>query len=161
MDASIHAQCFNSMARSAEGWCANCHSFDHISGSCPWRPPIKRPAPSTLTGPPAKRGAPMTSAGAIICIKFNRASKCRGAHPYQHATSLENRQEGRGPTSKTETELPHINRGGVLSTIFTLIMYAYKSVAHTMCAIAVVFYGRKKIIIIIINFFFFLLQGLH
>ncbi len=61
---------------------------------------------------------------------------------YQYATSLENRQEGRGPRSKTETELPHINRGGVLSTIF--ITYNVCTVAHTMCAIAVVFYRRKN-----------------
>ncbi len=54
VDVSTHAQCFNGMVRSAEG-CVNCHSLDHISGSCPWRP-HKRPSGAT-PGPPAKRGS--------------------------------------------------------------------------------------------------------
>ena len=35
--AGLHAQCFNGMAKSAEGWCCYCHSLDHIS---PAGPPI-------------------------------------------------------------------------------------------------------------------------
>ena len=38
VDAGLHAQCFNGMARSAEGWCHYCHFLDHISDSCPVKP---------------------------------------------------------------------------------------------------------------------------
>ena len=86
VDASIHALCFNGMAKSTEGWCFNCHSLDHISESCPWRPPSKRPSVSTPTIPPAKWGAPMSN-GPIICIKYNKycgdckyGPKCRFSH---------------------------------------------------------------------------------
>lgn len=49
IDASLHTQCFHSMALSSESWCSLCHSVDHLKSSCPLKPqgslPIKRPAP--------------------------------------------------------------------------------------------------------------------
>lgn len=96
VDSSIHAQCFNGMAKSTEGWCRFCHSLDHLLESCPVKPidppSAKRKNPNA-TYPPPKRGAMASN----ICIKFNRyngecsfgpscrylhiCSRCRASHP--------------------------------------------------------------------------------
>jgi len=38
VDAEIHVQCFNNIAKSLEGGCHYCHSLDHISDSCSVKP---------------------------------------------------------------------------------------------------------------------------
>ena len=71
VDAGLHAQCFNGMARSGEGWCRYCHSLDHISDSCPVKPMEQSKGrllnPSTPPHPPKRWASP---AGLPICKKW-------------------------------------------------------------------------------------------
>ena len=92
LDGGLHAQCFNTgMALNAEGWCKWCHSMDHLSTHCPFKPPAsKRPAyqpptsSSTAPNPPNSMGG----ANSPICGEYNKSqwgecmfgSKCK----YQH-----------------------------------------------------------------------------
>ena len=86
VDAGLHAQCFNGMAKSAEGWCRYCHSIDHISDSCPVKPmeQSKRRLPNPSTPPPKCWASP---AGPPICKKYNKyngdcnfGSSCKFLH---------------------------------------------------------------------------------
>ena len=102
IDASLHAQCFNGMSVSTEGWCSLCHSVEHLSHSCPLKPresaaQVRRPLP--YSAPPPKRLREATP----ICGNYNKNNgnctfmpkcnyrhvcrRCHGPHPEAKCTS--------------------------------------------------------------------------
>ena len=69
IDGGIHAQCFNEMSLSAEGWCTICNSMDHPSDE---QPSPKRPlAMKTPNTKPAKRSR-IPGSNSKACRKWNR-----------------------------------------------------------------------------------------
>ena len=75
LDGGLHAQCFNTgMALNAEGWCKWCHSMDHLSTHCPFKPPAsKRPAyqPPTSTPTHPTAWGELTAQSAASITKAN------------------------------------------------------------------------------------------
>ena len=99
VDPSIYAQCFTGASISPENWCKRCHSVDHVSDSCPFKPGTSsRRPPSHTSAIPKKRGPPHSNAEA--CKRFNSYDgdckfgdrciyqhKCENCDEYSHPAS--------------------------------------------------------------------------
>ena len=88
IDAGIHAQCFSNMARSVESWCRHCHSLEHLSDSCAFKPTT---APSPASSKKAVYASSVPSfSSKRVCRNYNfHDGECKfGATcKYQHCCS--------------------------------------------------------------------------